>query len=98
MPDPTLSGSAAEFLAIFAQVHGDKAWKLFEELARNGLTVPGPNNAALNPVLTDAKKATIAGVDYITYADRKGPRSSRFSTKEERRRPAADFVQQTNRT
>lgn len=68
MPDPTLSGSAAEFLAVFTQVHGDKAWKLFEDLARNGLTVPGPNNAALNPVLTGAKKATIAGVDYISYS------------------------------
>ena len=67
MPDPTLSGSAAEFIAIFVQVHGQKAWKLFEDLARNGLAVPGPNNAALNPVLTGAKKATIAGVDYITY-------------------------------
>jgi iron(III) transport system substrate-binding protein len=67
MPDPTLSGSAAEFLAVFVQVHGDKAWKLFEDLARNGLGVPGPNNAALNPVLTGAKKATIAGVDYITF-------------------------------
>src|ERR1043166_297516 len=67
MPDPTLSGSAAEFIAIFVQVHGQKAWELFEDLARNGLLVPGPNNAALNPVLTGAKKATIAGVDYITY-------------------------------
>jgi iron(III) transport system substrate-binding protein len=67
MPDPSLSGSAAEFLAVFAQIHGDKAWKFFEELARNGLAVPGPNNAALNPVLTGAKKATIAGVDYITF-------------------------------
>jgi iron(III) transport system substrate-binding protein len=67
MPDPTLSGSAAEFLAVFVQVHGQKAWKLFEDLAHNGLLVPGPNNAALNPVLTGAKKATIAGVDYITY-------------------------------
>ncbi|HYA30839.1 MAG TPA: extracellular solute-binding protein [Acidobacteriota bacterium] len=67
MPDPTLSGSAAEFIAIFVQIHGDKAWKLFEDLARNGLSVPGPNNAALNPVLTGAKKATIAGVDYITF-------------------------------
>ena len=67
MPDPTLSGSAAEFLAVFVQTHGDKAWKLFEDLARNGLSVPGPNNAALNPVLTGAKKATIAGVDYITF-------------------------------
>ena len=67
MPDPTLSGSAAEFLAVFVQTHGDKAWKLFEDLARNGLAVPGPNNAALNPVLTGAKKATIAGVDYITF-------------------------------
>jgi iron(III) transport system substrate-binding protein len=67
MPDPTLSGSAAEFIAIFVQTHGDKAWKLFEDLARNGLSVPGPNNAALNPVLTGAKKGTIAGVDYITF-------------------------------
>jgi iron(III) transport system substrate-binding protein len=25
MPDPTLSGSAAEFIAIFVQTHGDKA-------------------------------------------------------------------------
>ena len=67
MPDPTLSGSAAEFVAVFVQTHGDKAWKFFEELARNGLAIPGPNNAALNPVLTGAKKATIAGVDYITF-------------------------------
>jgi iron(III) transport system substrate-binding protein len=67
MPDPTLSGSAAEFLAVFVQIHGDKAWKLFEDLARNGLLVPGPNNAALNPVLTGAKKATLSGVDYISY-------------------------------
>lgn len=67
MPDPTLSGSAAEFIAVFVQTHGDKAWKLFEDLARNGLSVPGPNNAALNPVLTGAKKGTISGVDYITY-------------------------------
>src|SRR4249920_2183917 len=67
MPDPTLSGSAAEFIAVFVQHHGDRAWKLFAELARNGLTVPGPNNAALNPVLTGAKKGTIAGVDYITF-------------------------------
>jgi iron(III) transport system substrate-binding protein len=67
MPDPTLSGSAAEFIAIFVQTHGDKAWKLFEDLGRNGLSVPGPNNAALNPVLTGAKKGTLSGVDYITY-------------------------------
>ena len=67
MPDPTLSGSAAEFVAVFVQIHDQNAWKLFEDLARNGLLVPGPNNAALNPVLTGAKKATIAGVDYITY-------------------------------
>ena len=67
MPDPTLSGSAAEFIAIFVQVHGPKAWKLFEDLARNGLIVPGPNNAALNPVLSGAKKGTLSGVDYISY-------------------------------
>ncbi len=67
MPDPTLSGSAAEFIAVFTQVHGQKAWKFFEDLARNGLIVPGPNNAALNPVLSGAKKGTLSGVDYISY-------------------------------
>ena len=67
MPDPTLSGSAAEFIAVFTQVHGEKAWKFFAELARNGLIVPGPNRAALNPVLSGAKKGTLAGVDYISY-------------------------------
>lgn len=67
MPDPTLSGSAAEFLAVMVQVYGDRAWQLFQELARNGMLVPGPNNAALNPVLSGAKKATISGVDYISY-------------------------------
>lgn len=67
MPDPTLSGSAAEFLAIFVQVYGQKAWKLFQDLAQNGMLVPGPNKAALTPVLSGAKKATISGVDYISY-------------------------------
>lgn len=67
MPDPTLSGSAAEFIAVFNQIHGQKAWKLFEDLARNGMIVPGPNNAALNPVLSGAKKGTLSGVDYISY-------------------------------
>ncbi len=69
MPDPTLSGSAAEFLAIFVQNFGDEAWTLFTSLARAGLIVPGPNNAALNPVLSGERRATIAGVDYITYGN-----------------------------
>lgn len=67
MPDPSLSGSAAEFLAIFVQNFGDQAWELFGDLAEAGLAVPGPNNAALNPVLTGERRATIAAVDYISY-------------------------------
>jgi iron(III) transport system substrate-binding protein len=83
MPDPTLSGSAAEFLAVFIQVHGQKGWKLFEDLARNGLLVPGPNNAALNPVLSGAKKGTISAVDYISYGQvAKGERLSIHYPKE----------------
>lgn len=69
MPDPSLSGSAAEFLAIFDQNFGDQAWELLEGLARAGLAVPGPNNAALNPVLTGERRATIAAVDYISYGN-----------------------------
>jgi iron(III) transport system substrate-binding protein len=67
MPDPTLSGSAAEFVAVFYQHFGEEGWQFFAYLAENGLEVPGPNAAALNPVLAGAKKATIAGVDYISY-------------------------------
>lgn len=67
MPDPTLSGSAAEFLAVLVETFGDKAWKLFRDLAENGLVVSGPNAAALNPVLSGEKKATLAAVDYVSY-------------------------------
>lgn len=66
------------------RTHGNKAWKLFEDLARNGLLVPGPNNAALNPVLTGAKKATISGVDYISYGQiAKGEKLSIITCKKE---------------
>jgi iron(III) transport system substrate-binding protein len=67
MPDPTLSGSAAEFVGIFSQHFGDEGWEFFSRLAEQGLDVPGPNNAALNPVLSGEKLATIAAVDYISY-------------------------------
>jgi iron(III) transport system substrate-binding protein len=67
MPDPTLSGSAAEFVGIFSQHFGDEGWALFRALAEQGLDVPGPNNAALNPVLSGEKLVTIAAVDYISY-------------------------------
>jgi iron(III) transport system substrate-binding protein len=67
MPDPSLSGSAAEFVAIFDQNFGDRAWALLSGLAEGGMTVPGPNNAALNPVLSGERRATIAAVDYLTY-------------------------------
>lgn len=67
MPDPSLSGSAAEFVAIFDQNFGDRAWSLLVGLAEQGMSVPGPNNAALNPVLTGERRATIAAVDYLTY-------------------------------
>ena len=62
MPDPTLSGSAAEFIAVFNQVHNQKAWKFFEDLARNGMIVPGHRNVALNPVLSGARKRQLSQV------------------------------------
>lgn len=66
-PDPSLSGSAAEFFGGFTQVHGEQGWDFIAQLARGGLLVPGPNNAALNPVLTGERLATFAAVDYISY-------------------------------
>jgi iron(III) transport system substrate-binding protein len=63
MPDPAQSGSSFELVAALQARYG---WKLFEDLKANGTVVPGPNAAALNPVLQGAKAAVFGAVDYIS--------------------------------
>lgn len=67
MPDPAQSGAAFDLVAGLEASMGDEAWTLLGSLAENGMIVPGPNAAALNPVLQGAKAVVFGAVDYISY-------------------------------
>lgn len=67
MPSPTKSGSCSDFVTAFVGHYGEKAWKFFETFRDNGANIAGPNNQALTPVLTGARKTVFAAVDYIIY-------------------------------
>ena len=66
IPDPSLSGSAVDFLYGYALAEKN-AWKTMEIWKNNGLQVNGANKEALDAVITGDKNATIAGVDYMAY-------------------------------
>jgi iron(III) transport system substrate-binding protein len=69
IPDPEKSGSCKDFLAGFINNKGEAAgWKVWENLASNGMKVPGANAAALEAVTTGEKGILVAGVDYNAYA------------------------------
>lgn len=70
IPDPSSSGSALDFIAGYISNNPEKGWNLFEELKQNEIEVAGANRAALDAVVTGSKKAVLAGVDYMTYADK----------------------------
>ena len=67
IPDPALSGSALDFVTGYLSTTGEAGWQLFEEYKKNGVTVAGANEEALDPVMTGAKSIVAAGVDYMTY-------------------------------
>ncbi|MCC5977576.1 MAG: ABC transporter substrate-binding protein [Salinarimonas sp.] len=67
MPDPSQSGSAFDLVAGLEASMGEEAWDLLAALADNDMIVPGPNAAALNPVLQGAKAVVFGAVDYISY-------------------------------
>ena len=66
LPDPEKSGSAKDFLAGYFSQNKDD-WKTWEDIAANGLTIPGANKAALEAVTTGEKAILLAGVDYNAY-------------------------------
>jgi iron(III) transport system substrate-binding protein len=69
IPDPEKSGSCKDFLAGFINNKGEAAgWKVWENLAVNGMKVPGANAAALEAVTTGEKGILVAGVDYNAYS------------------------------
>lgn len=65
MPDPSKSGSSLTLMEGLVEKMGDSAWTLLADLKANDMLVPGPNNAALNPVLSGAKGVVFGAVDYI---------------------------------
>lgn len=66
IPDPSLSGSAVDFLFGYTEADGT-AWNTMEQWKSNGLQVNGANKEALDAVITGEKDITIAGVDYMAY-------------------------------
>jgi iron(III) transport system substrate-binding protein len=69
IPDPEKSGACKDFLAGFINNKGEAAgWKIWENLAANGMKVPGANAAALEAVTTGEKAILVAGVDYNAYS------------------------------
>jgi len=70
MPDPTLSGTASDFVMAFVAAYGDKAWAWFKALKDNGCLWPGPNAAALRPVEMGARSVMVAGVGHTAIKAR----------------------------
>ncbi|WP_046225428.1 ABC transporter substrate-binding protein [Paenibacillus dauci] len=67
IPDPSLSGSALDFITGYLSAKGDNGWSLFEQYRQNGVAMAGANQEALDPVITGAKDVVAAGVDYMAY-------------------------------
>lgn len=65
MPDPSLSGSALDFL--YGYTSTDQGWDMLTSWFENGMQIMGANKSALDAVITGEKNATISGVDYMAY-------------------------------
>ncbi len=64
MPDPTLSGTASDFVIAYIAHNGQKGWDWFDQLKVNGCIWPGPNATALLPVQMGERTAMVAGVGH----------------------------------
>ncbi|KAF1302749.1 ABC transporter substrate-binding protein [Enterococcus saccharolyticus] len=65
IPDPTLSGSALDFL--YGYTTTEQGWETVTSLFDNGMQIMGANKSALDAVITGEKNATVSGVDYMAY-------------------------------
>lgn len=64
MPDPTLSGTASDFLIAYLAHEGQKGWDWLDQIKANGCIWPGPNATALRPVEMGERSVMIAGVGH----------------------------------
>ncbi|GGG06653.1 ABC transporter substrate-binding protein [Paenibacillus albidus] len=67
IPDPSLSGSALDFMTGYLSAKGEGGWDLFKQYKANEVAMAGANQEALDPVITGAKSVVAAGVDYMAY-------------------------------
>lgn len=51
-PDPSLSGSALDFMTGYLSAKGDSGWELFKQYKSNEVAMAGANQEALDPVIT----------------------------------------------
>ncbi len=65
IPDPEKSGSCKDFVSGYVTAYG---WDDFENMAENGMIVPGANKVALEAVTTGEVGILVAGVDYNAYS------------------------------
>lgn len=72
IPDPSLSGSALDFMTGYLSAKGDSGWDLFNQYKSNEVAMAGANQEALDPVITGAKSIVAAGVDYMAYKAKAG--------------------------
>lgn len=70
MPSPLLSGTASDFVLAFTARYGQRAWRYFEALKREGTIWPGPNAAALRPVELGARSAMLSAVGHTSLKAR----------------------------
>lgn len=75
MPDPTLSGTASDFVIAFVSHEGSRGWEWFEALKANGCIWPGPNASALRPVEMGARSIMVAGVGHTALKAKLGGNS-----------------------
>ncbi|NGZ74582.1 ABC transporter substrate-binding protein [Saccharibacillus alkalitolerans] len=68
IPDPSLSGSALDFMTGYLNANGEGGWDLFQSYKDNGAVLAGANKEALDPVITGAKGIVASAVDYMTYS------------------------------
>lgn len=71
MPNPLLSGTAADFVLGFLQHAGPRGWSYFAKLKARGAIWPGPNAAALAPVKLGARSVLMAAVGHTSLKAKK---------------------------
>jgi iron(III) transport system substrate-binding protein len=93
MPDPTLSGSAAEFIAVFAQVSRPEGMEAFRRLGAQRVDCPGPQQRrAKSRAEWRQERHPLRCRLHLLWTDCQGRKTLHpLSRRRHRGRPAADI-------